>query len=205
MKTLPTIKFVYSHPYDRALTNMMHKEWTPECIKYALKRINLLEKEWRKLEKKVFKEMSEVTGLKWMTKEIKCYVNNYGSLYSDPLTIVLHTESGDEKRIEDIIDNIIHESIHIFFVSNRLKKLGLGKRFKNEELLTRNHIYLHALHKHLYLKFFGKERLREDIAFSEKIKDKKPGYTRAWEIVEKEGYKNLLKEIRETTKTSSIR
>ena len=57
---------------------------------------------------------------------------------------------------------------------------------------TKNHIFVHALHKEIYLKLFDEKRLKRDIEKCQKHED----YKRAWEIVEKEGYKNIIKEFR---------
>ena len=65
------------------------------------------------------------------------------------------------------------------------------RKYKNETLNTKIHIQVHAIHSHIYLKFFNKKRLERDVKLISHLKD----YKRAWEIVQKEGYENIIKEF----------
>jgi hypothetical protein len=67
----------------------------------------------------------------------------------------------------------------------------IERKYKNESFKTRIHIPLHAIHTHIYLKFFGEERLRRDVEAISFL----PDYKRSWEIVQKEGYKKIIQEF----------
>ncbi|NYZ79622.1 hypothetical protein H0N95_00020 [Candidatus Micrarchaeota archaeon] len=191
----PAVKFVYSYPYDRTMSGLIGKEWSFKNEGMVRKQIKLIESAWAKLEGNVLKEMPRATGLKWKVKEIRCYVNSYGVPFSDPLTITILTKTGSKKTMDRIIDNLVHELIHVFLSTSGFKSSQL-KKFKKESPLTRTHIFVHALHKHILLKFFGEERLRKTVDFSNKIKSEKPEYARVWEIVESKGFENIIKEIK---------
>jgi len=105
------------------------------------------------------------------------------------------------ERKGDFIDTLTHELIHQIHIQNgkkvnELQKNYIPKKYPNESQLTSNHIFVHAIHKKIYLSLFNKTRLNRDI----KRCEKSPDYKRAWEIVEKEGYENLINKFRELTK-----
>jgi hypothetical protein len=197
---IPKVEFVYSHPYDGALMSMIGKKYNKRWENNTLKFIKKIEKRWRKMEKKVLKEMSVVSGIKWDKEEICCYMVNFCSTsFSTPLTIKLRGRNGKYKRIEDICYTLIHELIHVLQQTGgirRIKKLGWDTRFKNCSQTTKNHIYLDAVFKHVYLKFFDKSKFEEDIEWDRST----TGYREAWQMVDKYDHENLLKELRNAVK-----
>ncbi len=155
--------------------------------------IKKIEPKWRKIEKSVFSEISKITGLKWNQKEVICYVIGFGRPFSDPLTMKLF----DNK--DDFIDTLVHECIHQIQVQNKdVNKRWvkyIAKKFPKESRVTRNHIFIHAIHERIYLKLFSEKRLQH-----EKDIRTKEDYIRAWEIVEEEGADNLIKTLRNVSK-----
>ena len=198
---LPKIKFVYSSIYDSGYRN---SKWVNEFLKkkkqkYPIEKqilsyIKYIEKHWKKDEKKILKEISKITGLKWKEKEIKCYVIGFGRPISDPLTL------GICKYKNDFIDTLTHELIHQIQFQNEKKWPRWGKhlanKYKKELFMTKAHIFLHAVHWKLIEKLFNKKRLNKSINFDKNFKD----YKRAWEIVEEEGHEDIIKKFRELTK-----
>jgi hypothetical protein len=190
---IPKIVFKYSWIYDQNW-----KEWIKiyrRIDKYPTERqilnyIKKVEKLWRKYEKKILKEISSITGLKWKSKLICCYVVGRCIPFSDPLTLPIY-----EKNQDYFIDTLVHELIHQLFTQNseKLRKAWkyIERKYKNESFKTRIHIPLHAIHTHIYLKFFGEERLRRDVEAISFL----PDYKRSWEIVQKEGYKKIIQEF----------
>ena len=69
-------------------------------------------------------------------------------------------------------------------------------KYRDESIMTKNHILLHAVHKKLYLKFFNKGRLNNDIKNCQNWED----YKRSWEIVEKTGADNMIRKFKEVVK-----
>lgn len=148
--------------------------------------------------------MAKASCMEWKNKTITCFVVNYcANSFSFPLTIKIRKRDG-LKRIDDMVDTLVHELIHVLFGMNKVyllnEKLGMKSEFRNESRVTKNHIYLHALHNYLYLKLFSRKRLEKDIASSPyRVRS---GYARAWEIVEQYGYENLLNRLRDAAKKS---
>src|SRR3989344_1522923 len=172
------IEFIHSKTYDQILSQ---RENLPKIDFF--KKINGIKEEWKKYEKDILNEISKLTNLKWKETNIKCYVVTNSIPFSEPLTIPAY------KKIDLFIDVLIHELIHSILNRNnyRLSKEAwdyIFDKYKNESLSTKLHIPLHAIHSHIYLKFFNRERMIRDI---KKIRKHSNGdYKRSWEIVQKE-------------------
>jgi len=150
-----------------------------------------LELKWRKIEKKILKELSCVTGLKWQESHIYIYITSGVVCFSSPLTMTILDD------IDFMLDTLVHELIHRIISENenwqiiekRWNKL-IGKH-KRESLNVRIHVPIHAIHKHIFLKFFNQKRLETEI---ERVKDDKD-YARAWALVEKQDHKEIIKAL----------
>lgn len=192
---LPKIIFRYSRIYDEQFKNkkISKKNYS---IKKILSYMRSIELKWKKYEKKILVEKEKISGLNWKRKLIIVYLVSDCIPFSEPLTIHPY------KNKDTFIDVLTHELIHNLFVDNldsrKVKNAWnyFNKKYKKEDLTTRIHILLYAIHSHLYIKFFGKERLNKDIGF----KINKKSYQKAWSIVLKEGYENILKEFKEKIK-----
>ena len=195
---IPNVEFIYSGTYDHFI--FRNKKYKRSDYKIDFhKKIKEIEKEWRKYEKKILSEISKLTNLKWQEPNIKCYVVTSAVPFSEPLTIPAYN------KIEKFIDVLIHELIHhIFHRRNyRFLKKAWGyvfKKYKDESLGTKLHIPLHAIHTHLFLKFFGEERMRKDIESIENFAFDKESYFRSWEITLEEGYGSIIDEFRKRVK-----
>jgi len=160
---------------------------------------------WKEKEKEIFSYCEEITGLKWKKKEIPAYFIKISSLapISDPLTIPIQLEMKDEiisLSQDRFIDMLIHELIHNLFIQNE-KEMGdyfdfILKKYENEEFDTSIHLLLHAIHKKIFLKYFGKERLENEIEMNSYY----PAYKRSWEIVNEVGEDKIIKEFKDYIK-----
>ncbi len=186
----PKVIFKYSWIYDQTwqegLIGKKSKKYpSPEQILNYIKKV---EKTWRKEEKRVLLELSKITRLKWKTKLIDCYVVGICRPFSEPLTMRIY-----EKHPDRFIDVLTHELIHNLFKQNfkRTKKAHeyINKRYREESIKTKNHIFLHAVHSCIYRKFFNGKRLKRDVDFPRR------DYQKSWAIVQKEGYKNIINEF----------
>lgn len=194
MPNYPKVIFRYSWIYDQ-----IWKEWwvlrkkkmkNYPSTKKVLNYIKKVEKLWRKDERKILQELSKITKLKWKSKSVDCYIVGRSRSFSYPLTMSIY-----EKKPDYFIDVLIHELIHNIFIQNE-KKIEKSwkyfyKKYKKESITTKHHIYLHAIHQYIYLKFYGKKRLERDIEWAQTKRD----YRRAWDIVQKEGYQNIINEF----------
>ena len=160
----------YKMPSDRALDKHMYK----------------MEKEWTKHGRKVLEKITMTTKLSWQEKEIVCYITAGVIPYSDPLTLNLRSD----------IDTLTHELIHRILSEPdnwlRIKSnwVKLMKKYRGEAQETKTHIAIHAIHVAVLKKLFGEKRLKKE---KRAISD--PRYVRAWEIVDADGYKNIIKEL----------
>lgn len=187
---MPKINFRYSWIYD--ITNKKNLDSYRGKLSYPSRQkiseyIKRVEKEWSKIEKEILSYLSKITKIKWKEKEIICYVVGRGRPISDPLTMEVY-----EKRVDWFIDVIIHELIHrIFCQKNNMEKHNrLSKKYKKNIHIT-VHIILNAIHKDIYLKFFNKKRLLREI----KIFSNYPEYKEAWDFVERNDYKKIIKDF----------
>lgn len=188
----PKIIFKYSWVYDQRQKEVAEfrlgkniKYPSPKRIQnYIIK----AEKRWQVLENNILSEISKITGLKWEEKSIICYVVGNCIPFSDPLTLKVYNRDYDR-----FVDVLIHELIHHFDTEySSVVWKYYNKKYKNESRKTITHIFVHAFHQHIYLKFFEKKRFKKEILIASKY----PDYKRAWDIVKAEGYENIIKEFK---------
>lgn len=191
---MPKIFFRYSSIYNQHFREFIKLKYPQDEISFPTdeKIINYIEEignTWGKIEQSVLSEMSQVTGLGWSKTFITCYVVGDCVPFSEPLTLKIF----DNK--DRFIDTLIHELIHQLFAQHgNGKKMELvfkkiNEAYKNETKKTKLHVLVHAVQTHLYKKLFNEERLKKDIEISNKFED----YKRAWDIVNTDGYENILK------------
>jgi len=188
---IPKIIFIHSHSYNELYRELYGNKNYPtekEIINYIRK----IQKIWSKISNKVLKEIEKVTKLKFKDKKIPCYVVGRAIPFASPLTIPIYKE-----EYNYFIDTLIHELIHILFTQegnfNKAKMAWryIFRKYKNETFDTKLHIPLHAIHTHIYTIFFSKERLEHDILELFNLR----AYRRSWEIVNRDGYKDILNEF----------
>lgn len=193
------IVFKYSWIYDDQFRegykslkgNSKHKyPLREEIIKFK----DELEKLWQKDGDKILNELSDVTGLKWKEDKTMCYIVGWSMPFSDPLTIPVF------KDLHYAFDTLIHELIHQLFIQNDEKGKDYWKyinaNYKELPFNARIHIPVHAIHEHIFIKFFDRKRLNTEIKIMSSYKD----YKTSWEMVKKEGYRNIISEFRERYK-----
>jgi len=185
------LRLYYKVKKDPRTKKLLENYPSRRKIRNYIKRI---EPHWKKDEKKILKEISKITGLKWKEKQIKVYIIGSGTPYSDPLTMKLYSNQND------FVDTLTHELIHQIqsqnFKDYKKWALYLKKTYKNEVILTKRHILLHAVHKELYLNIFNEKRLKRNINRSSI-----QSYKRAWEIVESEGQKSIINKFKKIIKS----
>ena len=191
---VPSVEFRYSWIYDWHWKDLAEKEGvdypTEEAIKDYMK---IVEKLWRTKEKDILAELSALTGLKWKEDKMRCYVVGKCRPFSDPLTIPVFKKYPDKFTY-----HLTHELIHQLFIQNREAiepyRSYIDRKYKNETLNTRFHIPVHAIHAHIYMKFYGESELARDIDFLKRKNATE--YVRSWEIVMKTGHQKILKDFR---------
>lgn len=192
---IPQIEFRYSAIYDGLFQESFQDKNdsypTPEDIHTFIKKLTNL---WFKYESVILKTLVNITQLEWKEDKIICYVVGRAIAFSDPLTIPAHIGYEDYA-----IDMITHELIHRLFMQEgnygiiKLFWDRLEKAYKSLSDNARGHIPVEAVHTKLYKTFFNDKRLKRDRDFLSEMED----YKMAWEIVEKEGYETIIKNLLE--------
>lgn len=186
---LPKTQFHYSPIYQKRLIKV--KNFRAPKDEVFFKNTRKLELKWRKIEKKILKELEFVTGLKWQESHIYIYITRGVVCFSSPLTMTILDD------IDFMLDTLIHELIHRIISENEnwpiIEKRWnkLISKYKKENLNTRIHVPIHAIHKHIFLKFFNQKRLEIEI---ERVKDDKD-YAQAWKIVQSGDYKEIIRAL----------
>lgn len=190
---LPRIEFKYSWIYDDVLKELDkppkdRRRFSSRRIEGYMKSVELL---WGKRGKAILQELSKVTKLSWKEKKIPCYVVTWSRPFSDPLTVSVW------KSKDYFLDILTHELIHRLFIQEgNVKRTNsvwnyFLKKYKNESYNTCIHIPLHAIHEHIFRTLFDEKRLVREYKIVKKWRE----YKRSWDIVRKEGYKNIIRQF----------
>lgn len=179
MKTsYPKIKFVYSLPYDRLLTEYENKVFDQKQIKEVKDYIEKLKPKWDKISNQAYRVLQEIVRNKWQEKEIKCYVVKYCKVggISSPLTIRI------EPDLDYAIAVLIHELAHILvcydFKKYKKIKQELESRFPKENPWIIRHIYINFIELQVSRKLFDQKFIDKVIKRNLSFKGRK-----AWKIV----------------------
>tara|TARA_B100000745_G_C20154018_1_gene395503 strand:- start:3060 stop:3692 length:633 start_codon:yes stop_codon:yes gene_type:complete len=196
----PKIQIKYNRFLDPIFGSFFEKRFSLSLIdarpqNEVIEIINDYRRCWRKDEKKVLNFISKITELSFKRNFVDVHVVRLiNRSFSRPIIFDIR------KTPEDFCDNLTHELLHILFSDNKKViscKLEnwLKSEFPEETDCTRNHIYVHSILKVLYLEVLKKpERFRNNIIRSKAHTTDE--YTRAWNIVNSLGAKNLIKEIK---------
>ncbi|MBU4224021.1 hypothetical protein KJ934_02270 [Patescibacteria group bacterium] len=190
---IPKIIIEYNRFLDPIFINYVksNPEWENYPIpekENVLERVENYKKEWTKYEQRILLGLCDITGLEFNRDVIDVYIVSVNPRqFSNPIII----KSGFSP--DEFVDTLTHELIHRLLVLNKIKKeIIVDNKYFTESEIIKNHIIVHALLKYIYLDILkDNSRLEKNI-----LRSKNHGtneYTRAWEIVEQEGYKNLIK------------
>lgn len=194
-KQLPKIVITRSWIYESHLVKP--NKYKPFDYKVMFRQAQKFEKVWRKEEKKILTEISKTIGLPWNEKQINVYMTDKKVWFSKPLTLSVIEHNNKllgPKRLRDILT---HELIHRIWSDDinwkRIKQRSnkLMNKYKKDNFNVQIHVPVHAIHKHILLKLFSNRELQAEIDSIKKWKD----YVRAWEIVERDDYKEIIKAL----------
>jgi hypothetical protein len=179
-------------PTIRIKTSYLTEHWY-NIAPMSNERVRELEKNWQRYEEHILIHLQDITGLSFAQNIIDVYVVDPDRLggMSDPLTI------GGATGKRRFIFMLAHELTHRLMECNTQGvdwHTMAWKMYPKENHLTAHHVIVHAVLEALFTTINKKNLLSEDI----KISQKQLAYKRAWEIVEEEGYKNILDKIRKS-------
>jgi hypothetical protein len=195
----PSITIKHGYLLEEAIEKVV-KDFDPSFTApptgKTLNNISEYKKEWELIQEKVLGGIAEVLGINFTEQNIDVYISGimYGG-FSDPLTISARTES---KRFPDVLT---HELIHRIFIHNEMYPLSVISEARKsmhpneKDSNTVIHVVLHAIHKYLYLEVLQEpERLEREMLHLREVGA--TSYLRAWEIVETEGYKEIIQKFK---------
>lgn len=194
---MPNLVFKYSRIYN---TNW--KKYYPANansrfpdFKEILEKKSKLEEYWGVNGERIVDSISNISGLKWREEDIDVYFIAHGPVFSDPLTLSISkgkepiTVLSDEKLQIDLI----HELIHNILSQNHENLTNFynwrDAKYEKEKVLTKIHIAVHAIEMGVMINWGKEDELSEIIAKSS------GSYRKAWNIVEEEGWQNVIKNL----------
>ena len=187
-KTNPKLDITYSFIYDQMIHFWGKKKYTKTNYELGKKYTKRIQTQWKKIERKAFNTISKASGLKWKKPVIDCYITT-AKIYSfsGPLTIAI------KKDMKLQIEILIHELVHNIVVQNMKKVRGklMHKKYGRYGMKTKIHVLINAILKQTLLQLISKQRVSKHI----KRYNKQPAYKLAWQIVEKQGADNIIKEL----------
>ena len=197
---LPRIVIGYSDILDSAFSKFKSYKYDAKRYKEGERYAKQLQKSWNRYDKELLSCLSKLTKLRWHRNYIECCVSFKTPFsFSKPLTILIY------KNINYGVATITHELCHILLWENRHKikwpesNTGIYKKYKKESYNTKLHLLVHSIVILTMKKVFVKgaenyltwERFWEHWPRDPMRKD----YIRSWKIVDKEGPRNIIKEL----------
>ena len=145
------VKFFVSYPFNLVLGWFVNKNFNLNDYEKLEVKGKELEKEWKKIEKRVFTKIEKYSKIKWKYKKFYCYLVRDGfrgmSIY-DPLTIKV------EKNVRDTIKSLIHELIHLNLYTKDFSKL----KPKGYSPTIFYHIPLYLIYNRVLRELFPKDK-----------------------------------------------
>lgn len=192
--------FIFYCKNNPELKNAGWNDWTPPSKEEVLKRVENYKIEWEKHENDILNGLCDITKLNFKKNIMDVHiVSGNPRQFSRPIII----KSG--YMTDEFINVLIHEFIHELFSQNIdiVYKDIFKDMFPNESRLTQNHVIAHAILKYIYLDVLKNEiHMKKNLEISKAHSTN--DYARAWEIVEKRGYKELITEFKERYKKPPV-
>lgn len=174
-------------------------DWTPPTQEEVFKRIEDYKKEWSKYEAKILKGICDVLNLEFKRNVIDVYIVSGNPRQLSAPIVIKSSFSPDE-----FVNSLAHELIHALFQDNgsRIPISIFDEMFPEETNSVKSHVVLHSILKYIYLDIL-KDAKRLDRNIESSRKHNTNDYSRAWEIVEKERYLEVIKKFKGKIKRGS--
>lgn len=174
------------------LSQKKFKDWVAPSLDDVKKNVKEYEKEWEKYGDRILDGLTTITNLSFKRNQIDIHVvSGNPRPFSRP--IVLKSRYSPI----DFINIVTHELIHCLFVDNE-KKLDGKEFYKIENKIVSSHVLIYAILKSVYFDILNEpERFERNMqSLSEYDSDSNAAYKEAWNIVNKIGYKEIIKGFR---------
>ena len=191
--TLPKISFIYAYPLDVERRRLYEEKGL--AIYPSIEKIKETLKDWENAwneansNDRVISTLAKVTK-RVPTRALECFVFGGGlGPMSLPFLMPITTREGETYSDESFIQTIIHELLHIFVTTDTHGYWAMVReKYKDEEILTQNHIIIYAILQEIYETLF--EKNPPDFSRN----NLPQGYSRAIQLVKQEGYKEIIGE-----------
>ncbi len=160
------------------------------------KKFPILNRAWKKQENKILHGLEKITGLRFLQNYVDVFLVNPDDSpsISNPIIVAVKDDADRFIRV------LSHELIHELCADNTTGinwHFKVQKMYKKEAPQAANHVMVHAILEALYMDILKKPKeILKDIETSQKSEN----YKRAWEIVKKEGYKNIIASLKSPKK-----
>lgn len=195
---VPEIIFNYSELYASAVFNnafMYSKGFAEEVRKNSNEAIGVYTSLWKPKGQTILKTLSEITGIEWREKTIVAYIIDQYRGYSSPLTIPANM--GESRFLYIMTHELTHRILDQRERAVEHYESWIKSKYPDIMPIVRNHVLVHAIDTALYLKLFSKEELDEHRGIDGTKKFGDP-YVKAWELVDKEGYQEVINALKES-------
>lgn len=172
-------------PFFQAYVRVNYPDYQFPSEEKIKEKVKIFQNAWNQVGDNLINQIYKITGLKFKREVIDCYiVSATDRCMSAPLIIKSRLKE------EEFVDTMLHELLHIILVDNKIKRI----KCLNESKITMDHLRVFAVLKYIYKDYMKDEdRLKRVIEKSQVGNNK--DYARAWEIVDKIGYLNIIKGI----------
>ncbi len=200
---IPKLHLKYAYPLDGERRKFFADKNFGDypSIEEVKNKVNKWKKIWSEINKddKVFKLLIKTIGVN-LPRDLEMHIFGAGlSAMSNPLIMPIVSRGGKKFTDNEFIKIVIHEVIHRFIGDSEnnanIEKYWktIREEYKEETILTQNHILVYAVLEIVLSELFGKDRLKDFINFEN---PKHPEYQRAVIIVSEKSAENLIKQFR---------
>lgn len=170
---------------------------SPAAIRH---RIHAYRRAWKVHETSILEGICRATSVGFAEKTITVHiVGRAPRSVSYPL--VTHARHSPDA----FLDTLTHELIHHILVENTRGVSFLpaaAPLTRGEPPIVKTHVLVHAIHQYIYLDVLkDPARLRRDVQWSQK----NPPYREAWAIIDRHGYRAILRRLRAAAKDTGLR
>ncbi len=200
---IPKLHLKYAYPLDGERRKFFADKNFGDypSIEEVKNKVNKWKKIWSEINKddKVFKLLIKTIGVN-LPRDLEMHIFGAGlSAMSNPLIMPIVSRGGKKFTDNEFIKIVIHEVIHRFIGDSEnnanIEKYWktIREEYKEETILTQNHILVYAVLEIVLSGLFGKDRLKD---FINSENPKHPEYQRAVIIVSEKSAENLIKQFR---------
>lgn len=191
---IPKINIKYNSYLDRILIGYIkslpeYKDWVEPTDGFLKDQVSMYKEVWNKEGEKVLTAICNVTGLEFKRNQIDVHVVK-GNLREHASCIILKCRYSRE----EFLCVLIHELIHCL-INDNYKVVNQKHYYEDEDQTTKSHVLIHAILKYVYLDII-REKLLFETNIKRSLESKVTGYMKAWDIVEREGYMNLIEKFK---------